>query len=87
MPSLQSEYIKLAFIIIALMVIIYFVATMPAQTPPANSEQFSPYISTLAHDIKRSDPAFDIPQANIPGRSSEHMLFNQLNGWAMFARI
>jgi hypothetical protein len=46
-------------------------------------EEFSPYVSTLVHDIRRSDPSYDVPRFpdNVPGRTNETYLFNQLVGW------
>jgi hypothetical protein len=50
---------------------------------PPSSEKFSPYESTLVHDMHRDDPSGDVPSANPLGRSSEYFLFNQMNGWAV----
>jgi hypothetical protein len=61
--------------VILLLVIIYYFYQKNA------TERFSPYESTQAHDMPRSDPAFDIPSANPPGRSSEDFLFDQTSGW------
>jgi hypothetical protein len=49
------------------------------------AEKFSPYMSTLVHEMRRSDPSFDrynvYDTANPLGHESEYLLFNQLNRW------
>src|SRR5277367_105662 len=80
--------IEAIIIIIILVLIIYYFTMMPSASTSASTsttEKFSPYVSTLTHDIRRSDPAFDRwvvdDTANPLGRSSEYLLFNQTNGW------
>jgi len=57
-------------------------ATSSTSVQPPTSERFSPYESTLVHDMHRDDPSGDVLSANPLGRSSEYFLFNQMNGWA-----
>ena len=66
-------------LVILLLMIGYYLYKKYGISLPA--EKFSPYESTQAHDMPRSDPAFDVPRANPEGRSSEDFLFEQTNGW------
>jgi hypothetical protein len=88
--SYDSYYIATIIIVLLIIVIFYIkkfkITTLPSTTSTSVApvvEKFSPYESTLTHDMKRSDPAFDddANSANPLGRSSEFILFNQLNNW------
>jgi hypothetical protein len=68
----------LAVIIVLLLVVIYIIAQRRATAPAA--EKFSPYESTLVHDMHRDDPSGDVPSYNPTGRSSEDFLFDQIRG-------
>jgi hypothetical protein len=83
------EYIKMVAVIVLLIVLIfYFTYEMnhkcsSVAVPATKTEAFSPYVSTLAHDIKRSDPQFDFEHDYVPPRNNEYQLFEQTLGWAM----
>lgn len=51
------EYVKMFLTIIVVICIIFFLYYY--FTCESKKENFMPYITTLQHDIKRSDPAFD----------------------------
>jgi hypothetical protein len=70
-----------AFALVVLL-LLFFVSwdEAPAPASPPKTETFSPYESTLVHDMKRSDPSGDVPEYpdNVPSRNNESFLFNQL---------
>lgn len=69
---------EIIIVIVLLIILIYYVT---------KAENFSPYVSTLVHDTRRSDPSFDESYPGqfdrVKGRSSENILFNQMDGWIL----
>jgi hypothetical protein len=65
-------------IILALLILLAFSTFVDLR-----SESFTPYVTTQAYDVLRSDPQFDntLYYSHEPPRSSEHVLFEQTHGW------
>jgi hypothetical protein len=96
--AIDYEYVKMTAVIILMIIILYYITcqfgfgvsknkqinTLPSSSviPAQIKEEFSPYESTLVHDMYKSDASGDVPSANPEGRSNEKMLFDQLVGWA-----
>jgi hypothetical protein len=101
MQEKDFAYVKLTVALVLLIVVLYYLschfgfhkaapavaAAEAAATVPTMTEKFSPYVSTLAHDERRSDAAGDVSSANPPPTRPEAALFDQLDGWAIITPL
>jgi hypothetical protein len=53
------EYVKMFLTVIVVICFIFFLYYYFTCSPKQEPEKFMPYITTLQHEIKRSDPDFD----------------------------
>jgi len=84
--AMDYEYVKMTALIILMVLVLFWITCqfgLVEKVQGQGQEHFSPYESTLAHDMYKSDASGDVPSANPAGRSNEKVLFNQLLGWGM----